>query len=345
MLGCPNSRRGPSRTRGRPDARPLAPRTARRPRAAIPHAGARRLGVRRRLGGAAARRPRRGRRGAHRRAGLADRHRPRRHARPDRHPAPRPWRRRRRQRDARLPRGPRGILVLAAITAGLQRRPTASTAGRSRPARASALLASVATWFVASRRIGAPRRGEPRRPGRDRPARGRRPARRHELVLPPHLLDRLDLEPQPPPPAPARRASAAQRRRCSSASRCSGSRASTARASRSSSSCRTSGCSTGRASCPGRRARARRSPLAVGVADVRPRQRSSRTSGMLVVTGVLLGVVLVVMVGESVQELQLAGWLPTTTIAGRVPGLARAVVRGVPDGRGAGRPGRSPPRS
>ncbi len=41
---------------------------------------------------------------------------------------------------------------------------------------------------------------------------------------------------------------------------------------------------------------------------------------MLVVTGVLLGVVLIVMVGESVQEMQLAGWLPTTTIPLSIPG-------------------------
>lgn len=40
---------------------------------------------------------------------------------------------------------------------------------------------------------------------------------------------------------------------------------------------------------------------------------------MLVLTGVLLGVVLVVMVGESAQELQLAGWLHTTTIGLPVP--------------------------
>jgi high-affinity iron transporter len=36
---------------------------------------------------------------------------------------------------------------------------------------------------------------------------------------------------------------------------------------------------------------------------------------MLVATGVLLGFVLLVMVGESVQELQLAGWLPAHTFA------------------------------
>jgi high-affinity iron transporter len=41
---------------------------------------------------------------------------------------------------------------------------------------------------------------------------------------------------------------------------------------------------------------------------------------MLVATGVLLGFVLLVMVGESVQELQLAGWLPTHTIGVAFPG-------------------------
>ena len=35
---------------------------------------------------------------------------------------------------------------------------------------------------------------------------------------------------------------------------------------------------------------------------------------MLVATGVMLGAVLVVMVGEEAQEMQLAGWLPTTTL-------------------------------
>lgn len=42
---------------------------------------------------------------------------------------------------------------------------------------------------------------------------------------------------------------------------------------------------------------------------------------MLVVTGVMLGAVLLVMVGEQVQEMQLAHWLPTTTI----PSLARTI--------------------
>ena len=41
---------------------------------------------------------------------------------------------------------------------------------------------------------------------------------------------------------------------------------------------------------------------------------------MLVVTGVLLGVVLLIMVGESVQEMQQAGWLATTGIGFTLPG-------------------------
>jgi high-affinity iron transporter len=41
---------------------------------------------------------------------------------------------------------------------------------------------------------------------------------------------------------------------------------------------------------------------------------------MLVATGVLLGVVLLVMVGESVQELQQAGWIGTTPLHVFVPG-------------------------
>jgi high-affinity iron transporter len=43
---------------------------------------------------------------------------------------------------------------------------------------------------------------------------------------------------------------------------------------------------------------------------------------MLITTGILLGVVLLVMVGEQAQEMQLAHWIPTTPIAwlaGRIP--------------------------
>jgi high-affinity iron transporter len=42
---------------------------------------------------------------------------------------------------------------------------------------------------------------------------------------------------------------------------------------------------------------------------------------MLVATGVLLGFVLLVMVGESVQELQLAGWLPAHSVGVGFPGF------------------------
>jgi high-affinity iron transporter len=42
---------------------------------------------------------------------------------------------------------------------------------------------------------------------------------------------------------------------------------------------------------------------------------------MLVATGVLLGFVLLVMVGESVQEMQLAGWMPATPIGVSFPGF------------------------
>ena len=41
---------------------------------------------------------------------------------------------------------------------------------------------------------------------------------------------------------------------------------------------------------------------------------------LLIATGVLLGVVLVVMVGEQVQEMQLAGWIPTTEVGVPLPG-------------------------
>ena len=40
---------------------------------------------------------------------------------------------------------------------------------------------------------------------------------------------------------------------------------------------------------------------------------------MLIATGVLLGVVLVVKVGEEVQEMQLASWLPITKVGVSLP--------------------------
>jgi len=54
--------------------------------------------------------------------------------------------------------------------------------------------------------------------------------------------------------------------------------------------------------------------VAVGIATFALQQRLPYRR-MLVATGVLLGFVLLVMVGESVQEMQLAGWLPTHTFA------------------------------
>jgi high-affinity iron transporter len=59
--------------------------------------------------------------------------------------------------------------------------------------------------------------------------------------------------------------------------------------------------------------------VAVGVATFALQARL-RYKRMLVATGVLLGVVLLVMVGESVQELQLAGWLPTHSLGVGFPG-------------------------
>ena len=49
-------------------------------------------------------------------------------------------------------------------------------------------------------------------------------------------------------------------------------------------------------------------------------QRRLPYKRMLVATGILLGVVLLVMVGESVQELQQAGWIGTTPISLNIPG-------------------------
>jgi len=60
--------------------------------------------------------------------------------------------------------------------------------------------------------------------------------------------------------------------------------------------------------------------VAVGAATFAV-QRRLPYKRMLVATGVLLGFVLLVMVGESVQELQLAGWLPAHSIGVAFPGF------------------------
>jgi high-affinity iron transporter len=60
--------------------------------------------------------------------------------------------------------------------------------------------------------------------------------------------------------------------------------------------------------------------LAVGIVTFVLQQRLPYKR-MLVATGVLLGFVLLVMVGESIQELQLAGWLPTHSLGVAFPGF------------------------
>ncbi|MGN6358917.1 MAG: FTR1 family protein, partial [Thermomicrobiales bacterium] len=58
--------------------------------------------------------------------------------------------------------------------------------------------------------------------------------------------------------------------------------------------------------------------LAVAILTFAARQKLPYKK-MLVLTGIMLGAVLVVMVGESVQELQLAGWLSTTAVGPPLP--------------------------
>jgi high-affinity iron transporter len=60
--------------------------------------------------------------------------------------------------------------------------------------------------------------------------------------------------------------------------------------------------------------------MVVGVATFVFQQRLPYRR-MLVATGILLGFVLLVMVGETIQELQLAGWLPTTSVGVTFPGF------------------------
>jgi high-affinity iron transporter len=55
---------------------------------------------------------------------------------------------------------------------------------------------------------------------------------------------------------------------------------------------------------------------------------------MLVATGVLLGVVLLVMVGESVQEMPIAGWLPATPLGVGFPGFVQLWFAAFPTAEG-----------
>ena len=62
-------------------------------------------------------------------------------------------------------------------------------------------------------------------------------------------------------------------------------------------------------------------------------QRKLPYKKMLIVTGVFIGFVLVVMVGQTVRTMQGTGWVPITPIDIELPVLAGPVVRRLPDGR------------
>ena len=61
---------------------------------------------------------------------------------------------------------------------------------------------------------------------------------------------------------------------------------------------------------------------------------------MLIVTGIFIGFVLVVMVGQTARTMQGTGWLPITPARNRRAELGFAVVRRLPDRRDADRAGR-----
>ena len=71
-------------------------------------------------------------------------------------------------------------------------------------------------------------------------------------------------------------------------------------------------------------------------------QRKLPYKRMLVVTGVMIGFVLVVMVGQTARTMQGVGWLPITPIGVEPPYWLGAVVRRLSDVGDARRPGRSP---
>ena len=52
----------------------------------------------------------------------------------------------------------------------------------------------------------------------------------------------------------------------------------------------------------------------INVGDVKLSAVAKGNGGMLVLTGIMLGFVLLVMVGEQAQEMQLAHWIPATPI-------------------------------
>ena len=101
---------------------------------------------------------------------------------------------------------------------------------------------------------------------------------------------------------------------------CSASPRSIARGSKSSCFCRPTGCGSARPPCFMASASASRLTAIVGILTFVAHRRLPYRR-MLVLTGLMLGLVLLVMVGEQAQEMQLANWLPTTPI----PSLSRYI--------------------
>ena len=68
-------------------------------------------------------------------------------------------------------------------------------------------------------------------------------------------------------------------------------------------------------------------------------QRRLPYRSMLVATGIMLGAVLLVMVGESAQELQLAGWMSSTPVTLPIPGWVEVWFATYPTAEGLGAQG------
>ena len=218
--------------------------------------------------------------------------------------------------------GLEAVLIFAAVTASFRgANARAAAAGRARRrVRVRRHRRDVV------RRAGRARRRVLARPaagGDHRLHRDRRPAARPELVRAQGLLVAVDRAPPPPAPHAARAGRASAR---PSASSRSGSPASTARASRSCCSCRTCSSRTGpapcwRASAIGLAATAVVGALTFWLHAKLPYRR------MLILTGVLVGIVLVVMIGGTALSFVELGWLPRHDTPFTVPEWLGLVVR------------------
>ena len=137
----------------------------------------------------------------------------------------------------------------------------------------------------------------------------------------------------------------ARRSAADRARRCSGSRASTARGSRPCSSCRRSCSRPALGTVLVGVAIGLAATLAVGLLTIRLQRRLPHKK-MLMATGLLILWVLVVMVGTTVQTLQVVGWVPVTPVEGLAASvLGRALARDLPDLGGPARPGGGRPSS